>query len=397
MMTNGESKTPPSSERGRWRVWVLVIGVVAVLVVLAFVVPQMLKPTQPDAYEIGVVLPLSGNLAYVGKMEGDGMRLAVEEINANGGINGVPLRLLFGDSQGKPDVGVTATQHLMTGDGVNVVVGSISSVVLGMKPVVVRNGGILIGCCMHPDFYRDSPNVFRFYEGVEDEARGFVEYLSSVASKESKPRVGILYVEVPNVVEQIEDYIRPGIAKAGLDFVVMEPYRLSDKEFRDKILKIRAAKLTHLVVLGYGFLYPNIFRELREQKVLPGVQLVGGWGFLYPNLPNEQLEDTVVVGPEYAFADSDKIALFHTRFKKRFGYGANFDAAMTYAAIELLAAGLRGSPDQSPSLITESLRSLKKTQTLIGIVSVNDDGAMMFPVGVGTFRSGRVRALGDTP
>lgn len=384
------------ASNGRTFLGILVLAILVIGGVLGY---RAIRGERPDAvngskpYSIGAILPLSGSLGFMGKMEGDGMKLAIEDINAIGGINGTPLNLKLDDSQGKADIAVTAAQKMMTIDGIKIIVSSFSSVTLGLKPVVERNGGILIGACMHPDFFKDAPNVFRFYIGVEDESRGFVSYLTSLKTADSSPRIGCLYVEAPNVVEQLEKYVEPSLAETGLSFVVKESYRLSDKEFRDKILKLRSANLSHLLVIGYGFLYPNIFREMKDQKLLGQVEIVGGWGFLYPNVVPEDLEGVVVVGPSYVFSGAEPIKDFYVRFRQRFGYEANFDAAMTYAAVQLLVHGMRTAKSTDMGELPKSLRHSAQAKTLLGDISVNAEGAVSFPVGVGRFRAGNIKTI----
>lgn len=380
--------------KGKTFLGILVLAILVIGGVLGY---RAIRGERPDrgatgskSYQIGAILPLSGSLGFMGKMEGDGMKLAVEDINAAGGINGALLDLKLDDSQGKADIAVTAAQKMMTIDGIKIIVSSFSSVTLGLKPIVERNGGMLVGACMHPDFFKDAPNVFRFYIGVEDESRGFVSYLTSLKSADSSPRIGCLYVEAPNVVEQLEKYVEPGLAEAGLSFVVKESYRLSDKEFRDKILKLRSANLSHLLVIGYGFLYPNIFREMKDQRLLGHVEIVGGWGFLYPNVVPEDLEGVVVVGPSYVFSGAEAVKDFYTRFRQRFGYKANFDAAMIYAAVQLLAHGMRTAKSTDMGALSRSLRSSAQDNTLLGDMSVDSKGAVSFPVGVGRFRAGNI-------
>jgi len=369
---------------------VLIAGIAAVLFIRPGAGRKHPTGHKPQVIEIGAILPLSGSLAFMGKMEGDGMKMAVEDINAKGGISDVWLELKFDDSQGKPDVAVTAAQRMLTVDRINIIVASFSGVVLGIKPVVERSGGILIGACMHPDFFKGTNNVFRFYIGVEDESKGFVDYLISLKGQTPEPRIGLLYVEAPNVVEQVEKYIEPDLSRASMSFAVKESYRQTDKEFRDKILKLRSANLTHLLIIGYGFLYPNIFQELKDRKLLGQVQIVGGWGFLYPNVPPEDLEGVTVIGPSYVFGNNPAVEQFYARFRSRYGYEANFDAAMTYAAIQLLATGLETTEKTDVSSLAMQLRSLRDVPTLIGTCSVSKDGTITFPIGIGKFSNGRL-------
>src|SRR6218665_1585990 len=73
--------------------------------------------------KIGCVLPLSGGSAPLGNQPRVGVRTAVEQINAAGGIKamgGAKLQALFGDSQSKADVGVSETERLIQRENVAV-------------------------------------------------------------------------------------------------------------------------------------------------------------------------------------------------------------------------------------------------------------------------------------
>lgn len=345
--------------------------------------PPAKPPTKP--IEIGVIFPLSGNLGYVGQMLADGMKLAAADINATGGIKGAPLKLLFDDSQGKPDVAVTVAQKMLSVDKVPVIFTALSSVTLGVQPVVENNNAVLIGLCMHPEFFKGHPNTFRLYEGAEQEGEALGKHLAGLVGSQPAPVLGIIYADVPNIVEEIEKYIKPPMALAGMEFKVSEPYLLSDKEFRDKVLKVRQAGVTHLVILGYGFEYPNIFRELKAQQLLPGIKIIGGWGFLYPQVPKEDLEGVIVIGPEYVFTDSPIVKDFQTRFQQKFNYAPNFDAALAYNALIMLTEGLRKSSNISSPDIVMAINDLKSFNGILGNVTIDSDGGLMMSIGIGKY------------
>lgn len=375
-------------KRGRFGAWSSVLAILAVAWVSTSCGKKLvdLRPV-----EVGAIFPLSGNLGYVGKMLADGCALAVEDVNANGGIRGAPLRVRFDDSQGKPDIAVTAAQKMIDVDEVPVVMTALSSVTLGVQPVVVRANRILIGLCMHPEFFKNQPNTFRLYEGAEQEGVAIGEYVATFSSNPSPPVLGMLYADVPNIVEELDKYIRPPMKAAGVDFKVAEPYLLSDKEFRDKVLKLKAASITHLVILGYGFEYPNIFRELKAQQLLPGLQIIGGWGFLYPMLEAQDLEGVAVAGPAYVFTASSEIRGFYDRFKQKHGYAANFDAALAYNALMITVESLRKAPSTSAEDLRAALNATRESKGLLGTVTVDEEGALKMTMGVGRFQNGNLR------
>lgn len=336
-----------------------------------------------EKLKIGLVFPLSGNLGYVGQMEADGIRLAVDDYNAKSARK---IELVIEDSQGKPDIGVTAAKKLINVDKVDVMMSSLSSVTLALLPTVKESNTILIGCCMAPDFYKDSEYVFRFYEGVEQESEGLLQYYKTIASRKGVV-TGVLYADVPNVRSQLEEYIRPKLKDAGMDYKVAEPYKLTDKEFRDKILKFKNNGVNNLLILGYGFEYPNIFKSLKEQGLINNVEIVGGWGFLYNKLPKEALKGITVVGPSYVFGKSKDINDFYSRFKKRYGYDANFDAAITYSAMQIIIEAHGKSEKISKNGLVNNLSSIKNLKTLLGLTSVNQYGEINFSVGVGSLNN----------
>ena len=62
---------------------------------------------------IGAILPLTGPAAPIGIEEQQGVQFAVDRLNAKGGVRGRKIKVLFEDSQGKPDQGVLGFNRLV--------------------------------------------------------------------------------------------------------------------------------------------------------------------------------------------------------------------------------------------------------------------------------------------
>jgi branched-chain amino acid transport system substrate-binding protein len=77
----------------------------------------------------GIVLPLTGSEAAFGEIERNSFRMAADEINAKGGVRGHKIELLFEDDTGKPDVGRSAVEKLISRDKVPVITGGYASAV----------------------------------------------------------------------------------------------------------------------------------------------------------------------------------------------------------------------------------------------------------------------------
>jgi branched-chain amino acid transport system substrate-binding protein len=80
-----------------------------------------------DSIKIGVLLPLTGSNAKSGSIQKNSVRMAADEINTAGGINGKKIDPIIADTQGKPDAGRRAIEKLITRDKVLLIGGGFSS------------------------------------------------------------------------------------------------------------------------------------------------------------------------------------------------------------------------------------------------------------------------------
>ena len=95
--------------------------------VLAFAVSALSAKPKSNDVKIGFVGPLSGGVAVYGTEARDGVQLAVEEINAAGGVLGQKLVLVAEDDEGDPAKTVSAFKKLFSQDKVKLLVGSLTS------------------------------------------------------------------------------------------------------------------------------------------------------------------------------------------------------------------------------------------------------------------------------
>ncbi|NDD90502.1 ethanolamine utilization protein EutJ, partial [bacterium] len=103
--------------------------------------PQLSEITADSAViKIGEVGSMTGPQATFGTSTNQGIRLAVQEINASGGVKGKKIELISLDDQSKPEEAATAVTKLITQDKVIAILGEVaSSVSLAMAPIAQSN------------------------------------------------------------------------------------------------------------------------------------------------------------------------------------------------------------------------------------------------------------------
>lgn len=108
-----------------------------------------LARAQSASYKLGFVSALSGPSETLGRPMLEGAQIAVEEINATGGVNGRQIELLVRDTKGKPDSGTVAARELI-GEGANLLLGTVSSAVaLAISGILQQENAILVTAAAH--------------------------------------------------------------------------------------------------------------------------------------------------------------------------------------------------------------------------------------------------------
>jgi branched-chain amino acid transport system substrate-binding protein len=241
---------------------------------------------------IGLVVPLSGPAARWGGFAWRGASLAQNEINAAGGVNGAPITLVRGDSQGTPVESVSAARRMIAQDNVQAILGDIaSSATIALQPVVEDAKVILLNAASsNPDItYRAGVGgfkwSFRAYPTDELRARVILQY---AAERRNFTRYAVLSVD--------NDYGRGAIAfskKYLPEFrgeILSEDYYKDDEtDFRPVLSRIRSRNVQAILMYGLPDATRLIVRQMAELGLAGRVALVGNGEFIVP--------DTIRVAP----------------------------------------------------------------------------------------------------
>lgn len=228
-------------------IWLLMIGIVSC------------RPAQEQSIRIGVIHSLSGTMAVSETPLVDAVTLAVEEINAKGGLLGRRLEILIADSRSDPEVAAIEAERLITKQGVSALFACwTSSCRKALKPVVEKHRHIM--------FYPVQ------YEGLEQSAN--IVYTGSAPNQQVVPGIYWAMKHLGKRVYLIgSDYIFPRLAnriitdmiKASGAELLAERYRaLGDRDFSREAEEIRRLQPDVVLNTINGQSNQYLFRALRE-------------------------------------------------------------------------------------------------------------------------------------
>src|SRR4051794_18936178 len=149
--------------------------------------PLRFALAQSKPYKIGTLQPLSGAAAIIGKTALVGVQLAVDRINAAGGINGRKVELIVADYESKPDVGRRKAEKLAVEDSIDAHVGGVlSNVCLACMPVWDEQKIVnMVGVCLDTTMTttKCSRYTFRPFDYAPAQAVAFAPYLVNKLGK----------------------------------------------------------------------------------------------------------------------------------------------------------------------------------------------------------------------
>src|ERR1700724_221321 len=170
---------PPQLTRPFRRRAVLKAGVAMAAAQVAS--PFLVKARGETPVRIGLVDPLTGVYAAIAQGELDGARVAIDEVNKQGGIHGRPVELLVEDSANDVGVGVQKTRKLIERDGVNFIIGDVNSgIAIAMAQVTSEKKVLHIVSGGHTDPITGSSctwNVFRVCNSTTMDANAIADTL----------------------------------------------------------------------------------------------------------------------------------------------------------------------------------------------------------------------------
>jgi len=208
--------------------------------------------------KIGGIYPLTGPFAPMGIGDKQAILLAVEEINANGGIKslgGAKIEIIFADSEGDPKVAMSAAERLIFKEGVVAMLGSIlSSTTATIAPVcekyktpLVNEGSTSITLTQHgwKYFFRSTP-----HDGLYCEA--MFNFLEEAAEKsgEKIKTIGIMY-ENTLFGKTAGDVWKEKGSEHGFEIVVDIPYSAESIDLSSEILNLKKASPDVIFLASY--------------------------------------------------------------------------------------------------------------------------------------------------
>jgi len=335
-----------------------------------------------EGIPVGFYGSLTGSTATFGQSGKNGATLALDEINAAGGVLGVRLALHVEDDRGEPAEAASAVSKLISRDHVVGLLGeAASSRTLAAAPIAQKNEiPMITPSSTNPQVTLVGPYVFRVC--FTDDFQGAM--LARFAANDLRAKTALLLTDVRS------DYsaglglaFRRAFEGLGGSVLGEQKYSEGDTDFSAQLTQMRTTPADVVFVPGY---YTDVGLIARQKKALgvPGT-LLGGDGWDSPRLTEIGGEalDGAYFGNHYSPQDPDPaVQRFVGSYRARFGDVPDSVGALAYDAARLLADAIRRAGSTAGPRIREALAATSAFPGVTGALTFDLERNPVKPIAI---------------
>ncbi|NQT55982.1 MAG: ABC transporter substrate-binding protein [Desulfobacteraceae bacterium] len=370
------------------RFLLVMMPIVAALFLLAFLACSK-KEKEPEVIKIGAILPLTGQLGYIGQEEKNAFDMALRDLDEK---TRSKFRLICTDSKGIPKEGVALFNKLVSIDDAKIIITSLSAVTNSILPIAVRNDIVLLAITIQPNITDNKNNVFRIWPNSLDEWRLLLNYIKGSDLK----NLG-LYYSAGDFGLMAKEFFEKELPKIGRTLVYAEMVKIGQADVASLIVKHKYENIDGALIICYPGDARNIVRKMRENKIEVPIlsYLTFTYDFLRKSVAKEA-EGTVFTCPSYSLHKSRNLRSreFAQEYLKLYKKEPNWNAAFSYDLMAFIIKALEDykGPLHKEALI-EELEKLKHLEGVTGIIRIKPDHDSEVSLDMAVLRDGKMTPL----
>lgn len=331
---------------------------------------------------------------------GEGMDLAVEELNAAGGVLGRPLKLLRLDDQASVDRGRIVAQELGRNPDVVAVIGHLQSyVTVAAAPIYDLSGLLLVSpTSTSPELTRQGfGRVFRTVFNDTEVGKQMAQY----AVDRGYRRVVIYYAR-DEYGRALANAFEEQAASAGAQVVNRESYDpnldANPVAAEQTVSTWSSYEFDAVFIAGSDEQSALLISELRKRGI--GVPVLGSDALATTQFLEKggaAVEGTVIASAFHPDAPEAEVRRFDAAFERRYGSKPDVGAALGYDAVRVLAQAMREAQTTDPAKVAAAMHRLTGFQGVTGAFSFDDAGNLVgMPIRKIVVRDGRFAYLDES-
>lgn len=316
-----------------------------------------IQASAQESIKVGIILPITGDKAKFGEIEKKSFEMALEEINAAGGINGKKLEFIFEDDTGRPDVARSAAEKLITKDKVVMLGGGYgSSETFAISGVAQQNRIPFLVATGSDDKITEQKwdYIFRLNPPASEYPQALESFLREVA----KPKTAAILYENTNFGSSSSRSFQADCDRIGIKVLMNEGYEHGGVDFKPLLVKVKQANPDLVYMVSYVMDAALLMRQSMELQLTPKLFVGGGAGFTLPEFQKnagKAAENVFSASLWYQTLPYPGAKEYYEKFLKKYGSETEYHGAEAYASATVIADTLKRAKSPSREDVREAL------------------------------------------
>lgn len=337
------------------------LSILLILLVILFTIGCAEKQDQ-DMIRIGAVLPLTGELSFLGSQDKNALTLYQEQNNE--------VKFIFEDSKGTSKDGLSSVNKLLSQD-VRYYITSLSYIINTVQPVLDKNKSANFTLNMDPRSEESSKYCLRLYVTFFDEMDKLVE----LAVENQVKKVAVLYTNVESANNAVENYLATQLTNNNIELFT-ETYDIGNKDFKNQLLKLSAHNPEIIRIFDIGDKLNVILNQMAELQVFTNTIILSGIETLvndYTKFPEILTQKFIFTTPKLVLDESNPIIV---AYKNKYGDHPSFDALFAYDIANLIVPIIKKKGYENVDEVIAEILNMKTYQGYSALYEVNQDGGI---------------------
>ena len=320
---------------------------------------------QAAAVKVGVLHPVSGALSYSGQQGRLGATMAIDEINAAGGIKalgGAKIAAVLGDAQSTPEGGNAEVEKMNSAEVAAIVGGYASAICLAASQTAARYDlpYIVDVGVVDSIVTRGLKNTFRFGPGFGVIAKTALDNLVSINDQAGKVAKTVLIVHEDSAFGAgLAKLLNAQLPDRGFQVLETIPHPTPTRDFNNVVLQIKAQNPDLVIPANYYNEYVLLARTMQQQRVRPkGIySVLGGAASSYKFVKEFPEAAQYIMDCNHWFDPKNPKAIELKKKVEGKGEFFTYEVYMNYSCVLLLADALERAASADRAKITAALES----------------------------------------
>ncbi len=345
--------------------------------------------TNSDVIKVGEFASMTGSEATFGQQSHNGTQLAIDEINAAGGVLGRKIELLTEDDQSQAGQPATVVRKLISSDGVIAILGEVaSSKSLEAAPICQQNKIPMISpASTNPKVTQTGDYIFRtcFMDSFQGS-----KVLANVALKTlNLKNVAVLKDVKSDYSLGLAKFFEDGFTALGGKIIAEQNYSSGDKDFNAQLTSIKAQNPDGIFVPGY---YTEVgLIALQAKQLGINVPLFGGDGWMSFSLV--PIGGTALEGDYFSThftpdQNTPVVQNFVQKYHQKYNDLPDCMGALGYDSAMILADAIKRAGSTDPAKIRDAIAATKDFPGVTGVITIDAERNASKPAVIVTIKNG---------